>query len=188
MVIRKKKKRMPNQVTNNIQVNGNESSRVFFRKLSDRLNQKNNDKITQIASLLWQNTYKGTISWNYKHLKCRWAVVERAGQDCITILSGRTPAAGVQDRIFNTLKKIDKNVALINEYHDTDEKYIGTRILYREFESNEKVNQKDIETNKDDPNYQHILSDMKNATRYRAEGQLYEWKKIHEGDYDDDEI
>jgi hypothetical protein len=180
---------MPNQVTNNIRVEGNESCRAFFSKICDRLNQKSSDKITQLPALLWKNTYKGTIKWNYRNMKCRWAVMENFGENHMCVLSGRSPADGVHNRIFKTLRKMDENVVLVNDYSDSETECIGTRILYRNYEANETVSEEDLTTlkQKENSDYFHELTDMMKAVKYQAEGKLYEWKNIHQGE-DDDQI
>jgi hypothetical protein len=187
MEVAQKRKWMSNRVTNNIQIQGNEGSRTFFDKLCRRFSQRPEDKLSQIPAVLWKNSHDGTISWSYKHMKCRWAVVEKTGMDYIIVLSGKMPASGMQERIFKTIKKIDPKVVIINEYEDTEHKYIGTRILYCDYDIEEKVSEEEIKNIDTDGDvcYNTIL-EMKKAARYRAEGRLSELTVIEEGDYNDD--
>lgn len=171
---------MPNRVTNNIQIQGNEGSKVFFDKLCKRFSQRPEDKLSQIPAVLWKNSHNGTFSWSYKHMKCKWAVVEKTGLDYIIILSGKMTATGIQERIFKTIKKIDPKVVIINEYEDTQHKYIGTRILYCDYDIEEKVSEEEMKNIDTD-----TLLEMKKAARYRAEGRLSELTVIEEGDYND---
>ena len=123
---------MSNRVVNNIELEGNKSSKLFFSKLCNRFGQRAEDKLSKIPAVLWQNSHKGTIAWSKKNMKCNWAVVEETKGNKIKILSGETPAFGIQDRIFSAAKKFDDKVVLINEHTD-NENNTGTRILYREY-------------------------------------------------------
>jgi hypothetical protein len=160
---------------------------MFFEKLCKRFAQRPEDKLSQIPAVLWKNSHKGTFAWSYKNMKCKWAVVEKTGMDYIIILSGKKPATGIQERLFKTVKKIDPKVVIINEYEDTNYDYVGTRILYGEYDIEEWVSKEEIKSIDTgvDVCY-NILLEMKAAARYRAEGRLSEIIAIEKGDYDAD--
>jgi hypothetical protein len=145
--------------------------------------------MTQLPALLWKNTYNGTVAWNYKNMKCRWAITQSAGDGFICVLSGRTPAEGIHNRLFKALKKIDKNVVLLNDYSDTNTRCVGTRILYREYEVDERITKEEVNSikSKNDSEYFHDLTDTMKALKYKAEIKLYEWKIIHQDQGDDDD-
>lgn len=171
---------MENQVVNKIQIEGTERAIDLFHSISQRLNKKSSDKITQISRSLWKTNWKATIDWNYKNLKCKWAVVEKTGTDFIIILSGWDPANGVQDKIFNSLKKIDPDVIIRNDFHNTDLEFIGTRILYKEYKIEHKIDREDIKDNiivdKDDKKYDSMLNELRKANLYFAEMELQEYQ------------
>ncbi len=183
---------MENQVVNKIQIEGTERAIELFHSISHRLNKKSSDKITQISRLLWKTTWKATIDWNYENLKCKWAVVEKTGRDFIIVLSGWDPADGVQDKIFKSIKKIDPNVIIRNEFHNDDLKFIGTRILYKEYIIEHKIDAKDIKDNitvdKDDKKYDSILNELRKANLYFAEIELQEFMQYEEGNTSDYEL
>ena len=120
---------MANNVNNFITIECNEEARAEMKRIAEAMN-KSEHKNLEVADVLWDGEFENHVSWTTENFGAKWCTCEEACQDHLMLTSAWYQVDGVQDKLYEKLKKFDENVLVHMTYEDEHPDFIGVRIRY----------------------------------------------------------
>ena len=120
---------MANDVNNFITIECNEEARAEMKRIAEAMN-KSEHKNLEVADVLWDGEFENHVSWTTENLGAKWCTCEEACEDHLMLTSAWYQVDGVQDKLYEKLKKFDENVLVHMTYEDECPDFIGVRIRY----------------------------------------------------------
>ena len=100
---------MANDVNNFITIECNEEARAEMKRIAEAIN-KSEHKNLEVADVLWDGEFENHISWTTENFGAKWCTCEEACEDHLMLTSAWYQVDGVQDKLYEKLKKFDENV------------------------------------------------------------------------------
>jgi len=121
--------KMANNVNNFITIECNDEAREEMKRIVEAINNSEHRNL-EVADVLWDGEFENHVTWTTENLGAKWCTVEEAYEDHLMLTSAWYSVHGVQDKLYEKLKRFDENVLVKMTYEDECPEFIGIRIRY----------------------------------------------------------
>lgn len=120
---------MANNVNNIITVECNHEARAEMKRIAEAINNSEHENL-EVADVLWDGDFVRQTDWTSENLGAKWVICEEACEDHLILTSAWYKTDGVQDKLYEKLKRLDDNVLVKMSYEDECPDFIGCRIRF----------------------------------------------------------